>query len=253
MNLLQTIDHGNVRELRMDRPPVNALNPDLVEVLTKALIQAGEECRAVVLSGRPGLFSAGLDVPELLHLDRAGMSHFWASFFGLLAVVARCPVPVAAAITGHSPAGGAVLSLYCDYRVMSRGEFRFGLNETRVGLVVPAVIQSALVRLTGPHRAERLLVGGELLSPEAALEAGMLDALADDPEATVQHAIAWCQDLDALPRHAMLGNRAMRRRDLASSFDALGEAEISPFVDGWFQEDTQRVLHELVASLKARR
>lgn len=252
MNPVQTIDHDQVRELRMDRPPVNALNPDLVEALTKALLQAGEECRAVVLSGRPGMFSAGLDVPELLDLDRASMSRFWNAFFGLLAVVARCPVPVAAAITGHSPAGGAVLTLYCDYRVMSRGEFRIGLNETRVGLVVPAVIQQALVRLTGPHRAERLLVGGELLSPEAALESGMLDALADDPEATVQQAIAWCQSLDELPRHAMLGNRAMLRQDLAQSFDGLGDAEISPFVDGWFQKDTQRVLQELVASLKAR-
>ncbi|NND45727.1 MAG: enoyl-CoA hydratase/isomerase family protein [Xanthomonadales bacterium] len=250
--MLKTTDHGSIRELNMDRPPVNAFNPALVGALADALTDAFGQCRGVVISGRKGLFSAGLDVPELMTMDREGMARFWEAYFGLLEVLARSPVPVAAAITGHSPAGGAVVSLFCDYRVMSRGEYVFGLNETRVGLVVPEVIQNALVRLTGPHRAERLIVAGELLSPESALEAGIVDALADDPESAVSEAINWCEQLDGLPRHAMLGNRAMLRADLGRMFDTLGSREVELFVDGWFAEETQQVLQALVAKLKSR-
>ena len=68
--MLNITDHGPVREIRLDRPPVNALNPELVNQFTDALNQAAGECDAVILSGREGMFSAGLDVPALLQLDR---------------------------------------------------------------------------------------------------------------------------------------------------------------------------------------
>jgi enoyl-CoA hydratase/carnithine racemase len=118
--------------------------------LRRAIVQAPEDgAAALVLSGSPGLFSAGLDIPVLLQLDRDAMRTFWHGFFGLCAALARSPIPVAAAVTGHSPAGGAVLALFCDYRVMARGEYRIGLNEVQVGLTVPDCIQAALRRLVG--------------------------------------------------------------------------------------------------------
>lgn len=251
--MLSSIEHDRVLELRLDRPPVNAFNPSLVAALSNALREAPATADALVISGREGLFSAGLDVPELLDLDRAEMIEFWSSFFGLLETVARSPIPVAAAVTGHAPAGGAVLSLFCDYRVMTEGGFVFGLNETRVGLLVPDVIRRALVRLTGPHRAERMIVAGTLLSPEDALQAGMVDALAADHSSTVQAAIAWCRELLDLPGHAMLGNRQRSRRDLHEQFDALDEKAVESFVQGWFEEATQETLHALVAQLKAKK
>ena len=251
--MLKTIDHGRVRELRLDRPPVNAFNPALVATLASAVRDAADSSEALVISGREGLFSAGLDVPELLQLDRASMAVFWKSFFGLLETVARSPVPIAAAITGHAPAGGAVLSLFCDYRVMARGEFRIGLNEALVGLIVPEVIRWALERLTGPHRAERLVVAGTLLSPDEALEAGMVDALSGDPQSTVADALDWCTHLLTLPSQAMLGNRKRARRDLHNQFDKLDDEAVESFVSGWFEESTQETLHALVSQLKAKK
>jgi enoyl-CoA hydratase/carnithine racemase len=248
--MLKLHDHGPVRELNLDRPPVNALNPQLVTELDEAIREAAGSSRAIVISGRAGLFSAGLDVPELMQLDREGMSAFWRQFFGLLETIARSPIPVAAAITGHSPAGGAVMGLFCDYRVMSRGEFVIGLNETRVGLLVPGVIRRALSRLTGTHRAERLIVSGTLLAPEAALDANLVDALSEDPLSTVQDAIEWCRQQLALPAHAMLGNRALMRHDIYRQFDELGEKDVAEFVNGWFNEETQRTLRALLEQLK---
>jgi enoyl-CoA hydratase/carnithine racemase len=248
--MLTTIDHGKVRELRMERPPVNALNRELMDGLRRAIEAAADECGAIVISGRPGLFSAGLDVPELLALDREGISAMWKSLFTLLETTACSPIPVAAAITGHCPAGGAVLSLFCDYRVMTEGEFRIGLNETQVGLVVPEPILNALVRLTGPHKAERLIVGGRLLSPTEALDWGMVDALADNAETTVAAAVAWCEELLKLPREAMLRNRVLTRADFREWFTAYGGEDLEEIVDHWFAPATQQVLQGLVAQLK---
>src|SRR5690606_41165619 len=97
------------------------------------------EARGIGLSGGPKVFSAGLDVPYLVGPgeDRAALTAAWQAFFAAARAIATCPVPVAAAITGHSPAGGCVLALCCDYRVMAAGDFRIGLNETQVGLVAP--------------------------------------------------------------------------------------------------------------------
>jgi enoyl-CoA hydratase/carnithine racemase len=247
--MLKHTDHGDVRQLIIDRPPVNALNPELVTRLTAAIRDAEGKSRALVISGREGMFSAGLDLPDLIRLGPGSMSDFFRRFFGLLETIARFPVPVVSAITGHAPAGGAVMALFCDYRIMTRGEFKIGLNETRVGLVVPGVITHALARLTGPHRAERLVVSGDLLTPEQALECGLVDALADNPEATVSDALDWCARHLELPEHAMLENRCRMRAGLRTSFRDVGTTGVTEFVDGWFRESTQATLRAVLERL----
>ena len=100
---------------------------------------AGDGCGGLVLSGAPGRFSGGLDVPELLRLGRADIRATWELFFALLKDIACSALPIAAALTGHSPAGGTVLAIFADYRVLADGPFFVGLNEVQVGLPVPAV------------------------------------------------------------------------------------------------------------------
>lgn len=242
-------DHG-VRELQLDRPPVNALNPELVDTLNEAMTRAiDDRTRAIVLSGRPGLFSAGLDVPELLERDADGMRAFWQSFFGLLETVARAPVPVVAALTGHSPAGGTVIALFADYRVQAAGDYRLGLNEVQVGLVVPPVIHRALVRLIGVYPAERHLVAGQMITAADARELGLVDELAP-PDEVVQRAVAWCHRHLELPTHAMGETRRLARADLVALFEAPGGLNVDSFVEGWFREETQATLKALVERLR---
>ncbi|HWG67518.1 MAG TPA: enoyl-CoA hydratase/isomerase family protein [Rhodanobacteraceae bacterium] len=245
-------DHG-IREFRLARPPVNALNPALIATLKQAVERAPTNgATALILSGSQGLFSAGLDIPALLQLDRDAMRAFWRDFFGLCAALARSPIPVAAAVTGHSPAGGAVLAIFCDYRVMARGEFRIGLNEVQVGLIVPDCIQAALRRLVGPYRAERLLVSGAMLDADDALAAGMVDELTD-VDHVVTRTLAWLSPLLQLPRHAMLATRAMARADLARLFDDPASLPVEAFLDGWFAPEAQTTLHALVERLRNKR
>jgi enoyl-CoA hydratase/carnithine racemase len=190
-------------------------------------------------------------VPALLQLDRAGMVGFWQNFIGLLAAIGRCPVPVVAAVTGHSPAGGAVMSIYCDYRVMARGNYKIGLNEVQVGLAVPETIQFALRRLVGPHRAERLMVAGAMLESEEALRVGFVDELAD-VDFVVARAIEWCRAHLALPHEALSETRRMARRDLHDELDRAEKGAVDAFVDRWFADESQSVLKALVAKLKTK-
>lgn len=251
--MLDRIEHGSVLELQLNRPPVNALDGELLAALREAVEKApGEGYRALVLSGAPGMFSAGLDVPALLQLDRKELLEVWDHLFGLLANLARSPIPVCAAVTGHSPAGGAVLAIFCDYRIMADGEYQIGLNEVQVGLEVPEPICRALARLVGPYRAERLLVAGAMLTGREANQAGLVDQLAQ-PETVVERSVAWCNELLELPRGAMTGTRAIARADLARLFDHVDRESLEAFADSWFSEETQEVLQALVERLNERK
>lgn len=247
--MLNITDHGRVREIQLNRPPANALNGELLAVLQSALETAAGEADAVIVSGRPGMFSAGLDVPELLGLDRAAFTGLWRGFIGLQRTIATLPAPVAFALTGHAPAGGILLAVYGDYRVMPRGPFKTGLNEVKIGLVVPEPPFGALKRLVGPITAGELVLGGEMITADKAADIGLVDELVESPEAAVPAALAWCERQLALPRDAMLITREMARRDLHALFEDPDATRGDRFIGLWFSEDTQRMLHALVARL----
>ena len=251
--MLTKIKHSDILELRLERPPVNALHHPLVQELKAAIEAAPKEgAKALVLSGVAGMYSAGLDVPYLLGLDRAGMERFWDDFFAMLRNVATSPIPIAAAITGHSPAGGAVIALYCDTRIAAQGKFKIGLNEVQVGLPVPRVILAGLTRLVGQRQAERLAVRGLLVSPDEALAAGLVDQVVA-PEEVVPRALTWCRETLNLPQAALHATRKALREDYAGLFDNLAPSTRKEMTAVWFSEETQRVLKELVVQLAAKK
>lgn len=250
MSLVEVITHGAIVELRLARAPVNALDPDLCRELRAAVDAAVvAEAGGIVLSGGPKVFSAGLDVPYLMGLgdDREALTAAWQAFFAAARALASCPVPVAAALTGHAPAGGCVLALCCDYRVMAAGDFRIGLNETQVGLVAPEGIQRLMRRAVGTARAERLLVAGELVEAERALRIGLVDELAE-PEDVTTRAREWLQQLLALPREAMAQTRRIARADLVEALKP-EHIEMERFVEAWYSDGTQAALRAVLARL----
>ncbi len=253
--MLETHRYEAIVELRLARPPVNALDPQLIHQMRTAIESAPAlGARGIVLSGKTGMFSAGLDVPVLLQLSRKELIAFFTEFFGLCGAIATSAIPVVAAITGHSPAGGAVMAIFCDYRVMARNSdstkpFRIGLNEVQVGLSVPVPIQAGLQRLVGAYRAERLMVSGSMIDSEQALAIGFVDELADT-ERVVSRALEWLRELMKLPPLAMLGTRQLARRDLAAVFDNPSNFALDEFADSWFGSETQASLKALVAKLK---
>jgi enoyl-CoA hydratase/carnithine racemase len=248
--MLNLISHGSIQEIQLARPPVHALDLAMLDALRAAIdTSVRDGAHGIMLSGAPGLFSAGVDIPALMGADRDAVRTYWRAFFALCGTLAHAPIPLVAAVTGHSPAGGAVLALFCDYRVMAQGAYRIGLNEVQVGLVVPACIQFALRRVVGSHRAERLLVAGAMLESPAALECGFVDELTGVDQVTTR-ALRWMEELLALPRHAMLATRALARRDLSDVFADPDALPLDDFTDAFFHPQTQAGLQQWLARLK---
>src|ERR1700730_5334988 len=216
--LVRKIEHGDVREWEMNRPPVNAFTGEFLGQLRAAIERATqEEMKGIVLSGSPGRFSAGFDLPFLLGLDRKEIAKTWQELYDLLWTIAASQIPIVAAMTGHAIAGGTVIAMFCDRRVMAAGDYKLGLNEVQVGIRLPPVVLACLRRLVGSRVAEYLAVMGPLLSPEKALEFGLVDEL-HEPDFVVNRAVEWCQRFVALPEAAM-STRHDARADLVALFE----------------------------------
>ncbi|MEZ5564394.1 MAG: enoyl-CoA hydratase/isomerase family protein [Gammaproteobacteria bacterium] len=240
--------HENVAEIRMDRPPANALNRELVERLLAALETARMDgAHAIILTGRPGMFSGGLDVPELLKQDRRQIEAFWSLFFSLTRQLAASPVPVIAALSGHAPAGGAVLAMTCDYRIGVTGKYRIGLNEVQVGLPIPNAILVALEEIVGTRVARQLAIRGELLTMDQALSVGLIDELVA-PEELMSTALSRAGELLALPPVAMNTTRLATKSRVIEALSSSADATTA--AGWWFSAETQAEMTRLVARLR---
>ena len=248
--MLEVLDHGAIRELRLARPPVNALDPTLIARLSQELQAAVDSQRsAVVLSGQPGLFSAGIDVRAIAALDRDTLRPFVHEFFALQQQLAHSSVPIICAITGHCPAGGTVLALYADRRIMARGAFDIGLNEVQIGLYPGEIIHRAFARLVGPRVASDLLPRGALIRPDEALRVGLVDELAE-PKHVVGRALEYARELAELPQAVYRRTRALVRADLIRLFDAPSEDFAAVFTEQWFSAEARTRLAGLLKGAK---
>src|SRR5438128_510918 len=158
---------GGLLVVTLARGKANALNAAMLDELHVALKQAqAPEVRGLVLaSDRPKFFSSGFDVTEVFQYGREAMTSYFGSFMDLYEGLFRLEKPVVGALSGHAVAGGAVLALACDVRVMADGPFRFALNEVNLGIVLPPGIIRMAVDALGPRHARELFLGGETIAP----------------------------------------------------------------------------------------
>ena len=246
--MLDIISHGDIAEFRLNRPPANALNHELLELLLSSyddVVCGG--ARGLILSGQSGMFCAGIDVPELLGQDHASIHRFWSLLFRTAAALATCPIPVVAALTGHSPAGGAVLAAHCDYRVAADGGFKIGFNEVQVGLPLPATIMQVFAELVGIRTARNLGTHGQLIPMEVALSIGLVDELVP-PEQVVERSLGYLEGLLALPPIAMNRTRLLGKVQLIAALEHADDVE--RVTADWFSDETQAAMQVLVESLK---
>jgi enoyl-CoA hydratase/carnithine racemase len=258
--MLDVIDHplevdgppggAGIRELRLARPPVNALNAELLRKIVEG-VQGAATAQALVITGQPGVFSGGLDVRAMLGLDREGVAAVFVELWRVSRVLACSPVPVVFGLTGHSPAGGTVLAIHGDYRILASGDFRMGLNEVQVGLFPGPPIHGAFRRLVGGHSAQ-LLTRGALIDPATALRVGLVDEICE-PSRVAARALEVAREICALPREPMSKTRELVRRDLVELFGnpshaMLAEREFAQMaVERWLVPATQDRLRGMFA------
>jgi enoyl-CoA hydratase len=172
---LEVVRDGDVVRCALARPPLNLLEPELIAGIRATFTTlAGEDrIRAAVITGTGRAFTAGMDVHVLHALDVASAKRLITALHGAIEVVHHAPFPVIAAINGPCLGAGLELALACDLRVAVAGA-PLGLPEVRVGL--PSVIEAALLPpMVGPGRAAELLLTGESITAERALEWGLVN------------------------------------------------------------------------------
>jgi enoyl-CoA hydratase len=210
---------GDVAILRIDDGKANALDPEIIAALHTGLDRADKEAGGVLLTGRPGRFSAGFNLGVLREggLDAArGLVTAGAE---LAVHVARHPAPVVIACNGHALAMGAVLLLAADLRIGAAGDFKIGFNEVAIGMTPPAfLVEFARERLSKRH-LQRATVQAEMYPPESAVDAGFLDWVLA-PDDLFAGSLEEAQRLAQLPRAAFASTRGHLREAMLERIEA---------------------------------
>jgi enoyl-CoA hydratase len=165
--------------IRLERPPMNALNILIQEDLRYAALTFTEDpsVRAVVVYGGEKVFAAGADIKEMADMSYVGMSARAGALSSAFDSIARIPKPVVAAIAGYALGGGCELALACDWRVAS-ADAKLGQPEINLGIIPGAGGTQRLARLIGPARAKDLVMSGRFVDAEEALAIGLIDKIA---------------------------------------------------------------------------
>ncbi len=242
---------GGLAIVRLDKARGNAIDEPLVEDLAAACrgLEADASVRGVLLaSSHPRLFCPGLDLVALLEYDRGSMRRFLLKFAAMIQAMYATPKPVLAALSGHAVAGGCVLALTADYRVLRRGGVSIGLNEVRVGVPLPWSVALLLRAAVPPQHVAEVGLLGRNVADEEALAAGLVHELApeDGFEAICLARLAEFAEKDPLAFGTT--KRYLRAETLAAMRGR--EAEfVDEFLDSWFSDATRTRIRETVASL----
>ncbi|MGA3525029.1 enoyl-CoA hydratase-related protein [Melissospora conviva] len=162
--------------IRLERPPMNALNKQVQEELRQAAAEAtaSSDVYAVVVYGGEKVFAAGADIKEMAEMSYVDMSARAADLSSALGAISRIPKPVVAAITGYALGGGCELALACDWRVVADNA-KLGQPEIKLGIIPGAGGTQRLARLVGPAKAKDLIMSGRMVGAEEALRIGLAD------------------------------------------------------------------------------
>ncbi len=170
-----------VATVRLDRPPMNALDTSIQEGLRAAAAECTErdDVAAVVVYGGEKVFAAGADIKEMEAMSYTDMVDRSAALSSAIGALARIPKPTVAAVTGYALGGGCEVALACDFRVAGRSA-RLGQPEILLGVIPGAGGTQRLARLVGPARAKDLVFTGRFVEADEALAIGLVDEVVDD-------------------------------------------------------------------------
>jgi len=202
MTVTLEVDEG-VGTLRLERPPMNALDSAMQDRLKALAEEAGRrpDVRAVVVWGGEKVFAAGADIKEMQAMSYQDMVDRSRDLQDAFTAVARIPKPVVAAVTGYALGGGCELALCADFRIAGENA-KLGQPEILLGLIPGAGGTQRLSRLIGPSRAKDLIFTGRMVAADEALTLGLVDRVVPADEVYAQ-AHAWAARLARGPAYAL--------------------------------------------------
>ncbi len=230
--MIEIENQDGVRLATLKRPPVNALNLALVQELGRLVegVRDDPACKALVLTGIDGMFSAGIDTREVPKYDAATRSLMLRSVNRMILGLYSLPKPVVAAVSGHALGGAFVIVLATDLRLAARGDFRLGLTEAAAGVAFPAGPLAVVRAELSPEQARWLVLGSQPASADALLERGIVDSLVE-PEALLHEAVGAARRLAAMPAYAKV--KLQLREPGCGHLRRIVEGDEEPLHGGW--------------------
>ena len=232
--------------LELDNGVTNAISPALVADLSQALKAVETSARGAVLCGNAKFFSMGFNLPELIQLNREGMREFLSCFNGAIRDLYVLPVPTAAAIEGHAIAGGTILGLAADFRIVAAGKKLMGLNEIKLGLPVPYLALMILGQKVGHAAALDIIYHGEFITAEKAFDLELVDELVA-PGCARERAVERIKTIAGYPPGAFQLMKETQVASIKARYADNHAAHLERFLDCWFGKETQGLLEAAAA------
>jgi len=237
--------------VRLDKGRGNAIDDPLLADLTAWATEAAKDdgLRGVLLaSAHPKLFCPGLDLVGLLEYDRPSMQRFMGKFAAMVWQLYGLRKPVVAAINGHAIAGGCILALTADHRVLARGGVQVGLNEVRIGVPLPWSVAVLLRATIPPGALARVALLGRNFADDEALQAGLADELAD-AAGFEDFCLKRLEEFAEKEPAGVGTTKAWLRADALREMQQEEGRLSREWIDAWFAEGTRARIREIVAGL----
>src|SRR5262249_26827225 len=188
--MIERSKHEGILTLRLAHGKVSAIDVELLDALLRELDGVAEDVRALILTGTGSIFSAGVDLFRLTQEGADYVRRFLPLLSRFVRTLFTFPRPVVAAVNGHAIAGGCVIVLACDVRLMAEGAGTIGMPELLVGVTFPADVLE-VVRFAVPQdKVQSLLYTGRTVPPQEALTAGLVDEVAQELKALIEAKLA---------------------------------------------------------------
>ncbi|XP_042361771.1 enoyl-CoA delta isomerase 1, mitochondrial [Plectropomus leopardus] len=240
----------------LQNPPVNSLSLDFLTELCIRVekLEMDKSCRGLIItSSQPKVFSAGLDIMDMYGKSQEHCREFWRAVQDMWLKLYGSNMVTIAAINGSSPAGGCLMSLTCDYRIMADNpRYTIGLNETLLGIVAPPWFKDTMSNVIGHRHTEMALELGLLFNPSEALRIGLVDQLVPEDQvltAATQTMTKWL----AIPDYARQLTKSMMRKQTIDKLASNRDADIQHFVNFITKDSIQKSLGVYMEMLKKRR
>ncbi len=246
MNCIHISKNNGIAMITLNRGKVNALNQAYVEQIKKCLedLENDPEVQSVIVTGDGKFFSFGFDIPEFLSYSKESFIRYLIKFSSLYNYMFLFPKPLVAALNGHTIAGGCMLAIACDYRIMTSGKARISLNEIAFGSSVFAGSVDILKFCTGQRNAETILYSGAMYSAEEAKLLGLIDQVAAS-ENLLDDAIKIARYFAKKDSAAFRSIKRHIRKPVADESQKKETDSLYEFANIWYSENTWKNLKEI--------